>query len=118
MNSCQNFSCGVMRESRSRARTATGRVESRYSGRGFCAAISPDRTSRIGQARWAQDMAQLTARFGPGASYVLAMTEFLLDESAWPATLTQEHRERLRAVRDGLRSTPDLLGLAVGGSFI
>lgn len=46
------------------------------------------------------------------------MTEFLLDESAWPATLMQDHRERLRAVRDGLRSTPELLGLAAGGSFI
>lgn len=46
------------------------------------------------------------------------MTEFLLDESAWPATLTEAHRERLRGVRDGLRPAPDLLGLAAGGSFI
>lgn len=46
------------------------------------------------------------------------MTEFLLDESAWPATLTDAHRERLRSVRDGLRSAPELLGLAAGGSFI
>ena len=46
------------------------------------------------------------------------MTEFLLDESAWPATLTEEHRERLRSVRDGLRPAPELLGLAAGGSFI
>jgi hypothetical protein len=63
-------------------------------------------------------MAQLTARVVPDASYVFSMTEFLLDESAWPATLTRDHRERLRAVRDGLRSTPELLGLAAGGSFI
>lgn len=46
------------------------------------------------------------------------MTEFLLDESAWPATLTEAHRERLRSVRDGLRPDPELLGLAAGGSFI
>ena len=46
------------------------------------------------------------------------MTEFLLDESAWPATLTEAHRERLRSVRDGLRPAPELLGLAAGGSFI
>ena len=46
------------------------------------------------------------------------MTEFLLDESAWPATLTEAHRERLRGVRDGLRSVSELLGLAAGGSFI
>jgi hypothetical protein len=46
------------------------------------------------------------------------MTEFLLDESAWPATLTEAHRERLRGVRDGLRPSPELLGLAAGGSFI
>lgn len=46
------------------------------------------------------------------------MTEFLLDESAWPATLTAAHRERLGSVRDGLRSAPELLGLAAGGSFI
>jgi hypothetical protein len=46
------------------------------------------------------------------------MTEFLLDESAWPATLTDAHRERLRSVRDGLRPVPELLGLAAGGSFI
>lgn len=46
------------------------------------------------------------------------MTEFLLDESAWPATLPAAHRERLRSVRDGLRVVPGLLGLAAGGSFI
>ena len=46
------------------------------------------------------------------------MTEFLLDESAWPAALTEAHRERLRSVRDGLRPAPELLGLAAGGSFI
>jgi hypothetical protein len=46
------------------------------------------------------------------------MTEFLLEESAWPATLTEAHRERLRSVRDGLRPSPELLGLAAGGSFI
>ena len=46
------------------------------------------------------------------------MTEFVLDETAWPATLPAAHRERLRAVRDGLRAAPELLGLAAGGSFI
>jgi hypothetical protein len=46
------------------------------------------------------------------------MREFVLDESAWPASLTEAHRERLRSVRDGLRAAPELLGLAAGGSFI
>lgn len=46
------------------------------------------------------------------------MTEFLLDEAAWPASLAAAHRERLRVVRDNLRAMPELVGLAAGGSFI
>lgn len=46
------------------------------------------------------------------------MSEFLLPESAWPATLPAAHRSLLVALRDGLRQITDVSGIAAGGSFI
>ena len=46
------------------------------------------------------------------------MTEYVLSESDWPELLAPAQRSRLREVLGGLRRTPELLGVAAGGSFI
>ncbi len=46
------------------------------------------------------------------------MAEFVLPESDWPARLDAVQRGVLRDVVAGLRQTPDLVGVAAGGSFI
>lgn len=46
------------------------------------------------------------------------MTEYELPESDWPALLEPAQRDVLRFVLGGLRRTPELVGVAAGGSFI
>lgn len=46
------------------------------------------------------------------------MTEYVLAESDWPARLERAQRDVLRAALGGLRRTPELVGVAAGGSFI
>jgi len=45
------------------------------------------------------------------------MTEFLLPESRWPASLQPAQRAVLRDVVGGLRRASELIGVAAGGSF-
>src|SRR5262245_57216378 len=52
MNSCQNFSSSVIRSSRSRTRSSTGRVASRYGGdEGVCASATAERRTTPVNAR-------------------------------------------------------------------
>jgi predicted nucleotidyltransferase len=46
------------------------------------------------------------------------MTEYVLPESDWPTLLEPAQRDVLRDVLGGLRRTPELVGVAAGGSFI
>ncbi len=46
------------------------------------------------------------------------MSEFLLDEGRWPASLEPAHRHLLRGIVARLREAPELLGVAAGGSFV
>ena len=46
------------------------------------------------------------------------MREYVLEESRWPAGMSGPLRDSLRRIIAGLRGTPEILGLAAGGSFI
>jgi hypothetical protein len=45
------------------------------------------------------------------------MTEFVLEEVHWPATMSEDLRAALRSAVSRLRTRSELLGLAAGGSF-
>ena len=45
------------------------------------------------------------------------MTEYVLEEVHWPATMSEDLRTALRSAVSRLRTRPELLGLAAGGSF-
>ena len=46
------------------------------------------------------------------------MNDYFLDVEDWPKSLPNAHRELLLNIINRLSSRPDLLGIAIGGSFI
>jgi hypothetical protein len=46
------------------------------------------------------------------------MTEYFLPADQWPRTLPRTHKELLQGIIEKLSAHSDLLGLAIGGSFV
>jgi len=46
------------------------------------------------------------------------MTEYFLSADKWPRTLPSAHKELLQGIIEKLSARSDLLGLAIGGSFV